>query len=156
MVPSRARVLAPTIFRWISARPARLLKWYHPVRLCLALAAERQAVRQTLVRRLRAEFAMQTQCSKWRAYLVTAAKTLVLLLPCALWSVALFVRSEAPLRALFVTTIIANVGLLVCELAHRPDNKLWRQLRVPAVAAVIALNFASYHWGRAESTPIVD
>jgi len=91
-----------------------------------------------------------------RAALATACKTIVLLSPCTLWALAIVVRPEASLRLLFASTILASVALLGVELSQRSRSLLWRRLRLPAVAVVVALNVASFHWGRYPSTPIVD
>lgn len=91
-----------------------------------------------------------------RAALATAWKTIALLSPCTLWVLAIVVRPEASLRVLFASTICASVALLGIELSQRCRSLLWRRLRLPAVAVVVALNVASFLWGRYPPSPLVD
>lgn len=89
-------------------------------------------------------------------HFATAWKTLALAAPSALWIAVLFVHPARSLRVLFLLTAIANLSLLVTTIAVPARQPLWRQLRLPAIGVVIALNLACLLWGRRVPIPLVD
>lgn len=89
-------------------------------------------------------------------YFAIAWKCLALLAPSAFWIALVFVHPERSLRVLFLITAATNVSFLVAMIAVPPGQPLWRQLRLPALGLVVALNLACLLWGRRVPIPLVD